>query len=345
MALSNCTMRQIGARLLRDEVQRRDSSVCRTCDDRAMALRSRPIIHTLGGTVAAGAVLGTAVLAYSLIEARSYRLRQVVAPVLAPGSNDLRVLHLSDLHLTPGQSDKIAWVNSLAELEPDFVVGTGDFLAHRDSVGPLANALGPLLQVPGAFVLGSNDYFSPGMSNPLAYLRGPSERDRGKPDLPWQELVSALSSGGWADLTNRHDMMTVNHDLIDMRGVDDPHITRDDYSAVAGPFDPTAALRLGVAHAPYLRVIDAMAADGADLILAGHTHGGQVCIPGYGALVTNCDLDTARVKGLSQHHESTMHVSAGLGTSPFAPIRLACPPEATLLRLVARESVADHIPA
>jgi len=302
-----------------------------------MPSRSVPIVRAIGGTVAAGAILGGAVLAYSLIEARSYRLRHVVAPVLAPGANELLVLHLSDLHLTPRQTDKLAWVNALADLSPDFVVGTGDFLAHPDSVAPLAAALGPLLEVPGAFVLGSNDYFSPGFANPLAYLRGPSDREQNEPDLPWQDLISVLSAGGWADLSNRHDMLTVNRDLIDMRGVDDPHIGRDDYSAVAGPFDPTAALRLGVTHAPYLRVIDAMAADGADLILAGHTHGGQVCIPGYGALVTNCDLDTKRAKGLSRHHDSTMHVSAGLGTSPFAPVRLACPPEATLLRLVPRD--------
>jgi predicted MPP superfamily phosphohydrolase len=88
-------------------------------------------------------------------------------------------------------------------------------------------------------------------------------------------------------------------------------------------------------------MIDAMAADGHDLIVAGHTHGGQVCVPFYGALVTNCDLDTARVKGLSQHtandRTSWLHVSAGLGTSPYAPVRFACRPEATLLTLTASD--------
>jgi uncharacterized protein len=295
--------------------------------------RARPTANFLAKSVAAGAVLGTAVVAYSLLEARSYRLREVTAPVLAPGAQELRILHISDLHMTPRQVDKVAWVRDLASLSPDFVVTTGDLLAHHDSVPSIGQALEPLLRIPGAFVLGSNDYFSPHLSNPLAYLWGPSERKRTVPDLPWTELISVLSSGGWADLSNRHDMMRVNGDLIDMRGVDDPHIDRDNYAAVAGPFDPTADLRLGVVHAPYLRVLDAMVADGADLILAGHTHGGQVCIPGYGALVTNCDLDTARVKGLSRHDSSYLHVSAGLGTSPYAPVRLACPPEATLLHL------------
>jgi uncharacterized protein len=80
-----------------------------------------------------------------------------------------------------------------------------------------------------------------------------------------------------------------------------------------------------------------MAYDGHDLIMTGHTHGGQVCVPFYGALVTNCDLDTRRAKGLSQHsaggRTAWLHVSAGVGTSPYAPIRFACPPEATLLTL------------
>ena len=136
---------------------------------------------------------------------------------------------------------------------------------------------------------------------------------------------------------------------IDVRGTDDPHIQRDQYDLVAGPYDADADLRLGVTHAPYRRVIDAMEADGADLVIAGHTHGGQLCVPFWGALVTNCDLPTAQAKGLSRvggadlagepgrggadGRGAFLHVSAGLGTSPFAPVRFACPPEATLLTL------------
>ena len=98
-------------------------------------------------------------------------------------------------------------------------------------------------------------------------------------------------------------------------------------------------LNVGVTHAPYLRLLDAMTADGMDLIFTGHTHGGQVCLPGYGALITNCDLDADRVKGPSTHtaggRTAQLHVSAGLGTSPYAPYRFACRPEVTLLTLTA----------
>ena len=88
-------------------------------------------------------------------------------------------------------------------------------------------------------------------------------------------------------------------------------------------------------HAPYLRVLDQFAADGYGLILAGHTHGGQLCLPFFGALVTNCQIDRSRVKGPSRWGAHTrLHVSAGIGTSPFAPARFCCRPEATPLTLV-----------
>ncbi|MBO1753384.1 metallophosphoesterase [Actinotalea sp. BY-33] len=294
----------------------------------------------------AAALAGAAGLTWSLVEARSYVLREVTVPVLAPGSAPLRVLHLSDLHLTPSQDDKIAWVRSLADLEPDLVVDTGDNMAHVDALPALLHALDPLLGTPGAFVMGSNDYYAPIPKNPARYLAPgrfpviPPERT-----LPAAELAATLRDAGWKDLTNRRDALTVGGQTIALAGVDDPHLDRDRFPA---PQDsPEADLRLGVTHAPYRRVLDAMHAEGSDLVLAGHTHGGQLCVPGYGALVTNCDLDTGRVKGLhgwpgarpdapGGADSTWLHVSAGLGTSPYTPVRFACRPEATLLTLTAR---------
>jgi predicted MPP superfamily phosphohydrolase len=125
---------------------------------------------------------------------------------------------------------------------------------------------------------------------------------------------------------------------IELVGVDDPHVERDDYRSVAGPIAPGADVHIGVTHTPASRVLDAMAADGFALLLAGHTHGGQVCVPGYGALITNCDLPPAMAKGLHRWpgSEAWLHVSAGLGTHPTAPYRFACRPEATILTLIPR---------
>ena len=103
-----------------------------------------------------------------------------------------------------------------------------------------------------------------------------------------------------------------------------------------GPANPAANLTLGLTHSPEPRVLDRFAADGYQLVMAGHTHGGQLCVPFYGAIVTNCELDRSRAKGPSRWGARTqLHVSAGIGTSPYAPLRFCCRPEATLLTLVA----------
>jgi uncharacterized protein len=305
----------------------------------------RKVLRTAAPVVGAGTVAGTALTAYAAWEARQYTLRRVSVPLLAPGSRPVRVLHLSDLHLTPGQTRKADWVRGLGELRPDLVIDTGDNLAHRDSVPVVRESLGSLLDVPGVFVLGSNDYFSPTLRNPLRYLLPDDHRrNTDVPQLPWPELRDTFTEAGWLDLTNTRARLQVGETTFGFAGVDDPHLEYDRLASVAGPADAGADVRLGVAHAPYLRVLDQFARDGYDAVIAGHTHGGQVCVPGVGALTTNCDLEPARAKGLHRHPASSrpgdpgsawLHVSAGLGTSPYARIRVACRPEATLLTLVA----------
>ncbi len=305
-----------------------------------------PPVRALRGLVGGGAAAGVALTAYAAWEARQYTLRRVEVPLLPEGARPLRVLHLSDIHMTPGQRRKQEWLAGLATLRPDLIVNTGDNLAHAASVPVVLDALGALLDVPGVFVFGSNDYFSPTVRNPLRYLLPDDGRRKvGPAKLPWPELREAFTAAGWADLTNRREVVKVGDLALAFAGVDDPHLRYDRLEDVAGPADAHADVRLGIAHAPYLRVLDQFAADGYDAVLAGHTHGGQVCLPGVGALTTNCDLDTGRAKGLHRHPAGSadgdpgstwLHVSAGIGTSPYARIRVACRPEASLLTLVPR---------
>jgi uncharacterized protein len=289
--------------------------------------------------VAGGAAFGYA----SVIERNWFALRRFEVPVLPPDAAPMRVLHISDIHLTPGRHRLLSWLRSLDALAPDLVVNTGDSIAHAQAVQPLLDALGPLLDRPGVFVYGSNDLYSPIPKNPFAYLRGPSQRrHRTIPDLPWAELGAGLAASGWMDANNARGRIKAGGLDIEVGGVHDSHIKRDRYQQIAGPTDPVADLRLGVLHSPEPRVMDLFAADGYDLLLAGHTHGGQVCLPGYGTLVTNCGIDRERASGLSRHpahgapDRPWLHVSAGLGTSPWAPVRFGCRPEATLLTLVPR---------
>lgn len=298
----------------------------------------------LARAAAAGALAGTAAVGYAVWEARWFTERYVELPVLPAGHRELRVLHFTDLHLTPMQGRKRAWIASLAALEPDLVIDTGDNIAHQRAVDPLLESLGPLLHVPGVFVFGSNDYFEPTLRNPVRYLLpDDGKRNTASPQLPWRRLRDELTGAGWLDLTNRSGRLEVLDSVLAFTGVDDPHLEYDDLAGVAGPAPADADLRVGVTHAPYLRVLDQFAADGYDVVFAGHTHGGQLCLPVKGTLVTNCDLEPARAKGLHRHPatsrpgdpaSSWLHVSAGAGTSPFTPVRFCCRPEATLLRLL-----------
>ena len=289
--------------------------------------------------LAAGvAVAGAAALAYAaLVERNLFTVRRLDVPVLAPDAEPLRVLHVSDLHLTPGQRRKQQWVAGLAALDPDLVVITGDNIAHPAAVPALAAAYAPLLRYPGAFVFGSNDYRGPVFKNPFGYFNRDREYVQGV-ELPVEDLRDLLTDAGWVDLNNARVLVKAGGRTVELVGVDDPHVERDEYAAVAGPVERTAEVHLALTHSPEPSVLDEMAADGFELLLAGHTHGGQVCVPGVGALVTNCGLDRRMAKGLHRWPEtpSWLHVSAGLGTSPTAPIRFACPPEASLLTLVPR---------
>ncbi len=297
----------------------------------------------IGKVVGRLALAGAACVAYgALIEARDFRVRRFTLPVLPAKAPQLRVLHVSDIHLLPRNKARREFLSTLAGLEPDLVVNTGDNIASAAALGPLLDGFGRLLDVPGVFVFGSNDYSAPSPINPLGYLARATTRENAHEDefLPTEELRAGLSAGGWQDLTERRTTMELLGVRLEFRGTDDAHHNRDDYSRVAGPAAPETDVSIGVTHAPYLRLLDAMTADGVDLILAGHTHGGQVCVPGYGALTTNCDLDTSRAKGVSRHdaagRSSWLHVSAGLGMSPYAPYRFACPPEVSLLTLLPR---------
>ena len=288
-------------------------------------------------------LLGAATFAYAAgYERHAFRLREVPVPVLPPGVPDIRLLHLSDIHMTPGQARKHDFVAGLAELAPDAVVVTGDNLSAPAGVPPMLSAFEPLLAFPGAFVLGSNDYYAARPKNPFKYFFANHKRVHGV-ENPWRDLVAGMTGAGWCDLTNRRTTLKLRSGVtVEVAGVDDPHLRRDDLSVADAPVDPAYPLHLALVHAPEPRALDRFAAAGFDLMLCGHTHGGQLRLPGYGAIVTNCGIDRARARGLSRYDRAWLHVSPGLGTSPYAPVRFACRPEATLLHLTARAPNYDR---
>lgn len=239
----------------------------------------------------------------------------------------LRVLHISDIHFAPTQKAKAGFLRELAQLKPDLVVNTGDNLGHPQAINPLLQALEPLLEYPGVFVNGSNDYSSPKLTNPLRYLAGPSKVENRERDLDTPRMIREFENAGWLNLNNQQGMLKIKDQKIDFVGVDDPHLGLDRMPQIE------SKNLIAVAHAPYLRVLDDFSSLGAKIIFAGHTHGGQLCLPGGKALITNCDLPTAQAQGVSKHKASWLHVSGGMGANIYTPVRLFCPPSATLLTI------------
>jgi predicted MPP superfamily phosphohydrolase len=286
---------------------------------------------------ALGAAGAGALLYGSLIERNAFTVRRFEVPVLDRGAAPIKVLHVSDLHITAGQQRKQAWVRSLADLRPDLVVNTGDTLAGTDAIPAVLNALEPLSAFPGVFVPGNNDYFAPRFRNPAVYFRPRQPGEAHGPPLPWPQLATAMTHAGWVDLTHVRTILPAAGQDIALTGTDDPHLRRADYDLVAGAASSDAVVRVGVTHSPEPYLLRRFAADGYDLVLAGHTHGGQVRVPFGPALVTNCGIERNRARWLHRWDERMyFHVSAGLGTNPYAPIRFCCRPEATLLTLVPR---------
>lgn len=277
------------------------------------------------------AVVAAGCVAYGvLVERRAFRLvRRDLAILPADGPETVRVLHLSDLHFVRGDARKARF---LASLPPaDVTVVTGDFLAEPQAVETAVEAVRATRgRLASWFVLGSNDYFVPRPTNPLSYLyRRNNRKPRSAQSGRWRELVDLLESDGWRDLTNLRAEVDLDGLPVELLGLDDAHIRRQDLRVAPR----RAPERFGVAvmHSPD-SAPEAVAC-GYPLVVAGHTHGGQVRLPLVGALVTNSHLPRRLASGLLRLGDGFVHVSPGLGTSKYAPFRFLCPPEATLLEL------------
>ena len=287
------------------------------------------------------AAAGTALALYGgLVERNLFTLRRFAVPVLDPGTPAVRVLHLSDLHLRAPQTRKRAWISDLARLEPDYVVNTGDTSSDPNGIPAIMQALGPLFDFPGAFVPGNNDYYAPRPKNPARYFLPNKVGDLShKRPMPWAELAGSMAGRGWLDLTHVRRTVQVNGVPIALAGTDDPHLRKARYAQIAGPAEPAAAVRIGVIHSPEPALLGAFAGDGYDLVLAGHTHGGQIRVPFGPAIVTNCGIDVHRARWLHQWDSHMwFNVCAGLGTNPWMPFRIGCRPEAVLLTLLPRDA-------
>jgi predicted MPP superfamily phosphohydrolase len=282
----------------------------------------------LGRAALAAGALG----AYSVYE--PYRFRLVTHRLETPAHQpEINILHLSDLHLK-GRDHKLArFVKGLASVENiDLIVATGDLIEDNSGIEPLIDCFSALNARLGCYyVLGSHDYHQSRFTSYAKYFTG-KKQPLAAPPAATDELEAGLAEHGWHALINSSATVQTSWGRLKLVGLDDPYLGRHDVNVIHR--DPDDALAIGLLHSP--EVVSEWFLAGFDLVVAGHTHAGQVRVPFYGALVTNCSLPTALAGGAHRVGGGWLHVSPGLGTGRFSPIRFNCRPEATVLELVHR---------
>lgn len=271
----------------------------------------------------------------TFVERHWFRRRDHVLDGVVPSGPPLTVLHIADTHLTPPDRRLRDHVAAMAdEVDADLVVATGDLLGAEGAEQATVDLLSPLTAdgTPGLVVLGSNDLYAPTPKSPLLYFTDPSARRIGA-RLATDEFVTGLEATGWQVLRDGWTTVTAGGRDLVVSGLDDPHLGAS--LPTADAVTPAAAgeLHLGLVHAPYVAALDLLVDVGSQVLLAGHTHGGQVRLPGIGALTANCDIPRRQARGLSRWRDRWLHVTPGLGQSCYAPYRFCCRPETSVLHL------------
>ncbi len=235
----------------------------------------------------------------------NYRIVEHAVPLphLPDAFDGFRILHLSDLHIE-GMIDKgQALQTVLATLQYDLCVLTGDFrfktYGSYDKTLSLMKELVSTLQAPFGVtgILGNHD---------------------------WLEMTPGLEAAGIRMLLNETQAIEKESDAIWLLGLDDMHYYETGDLGKAVKAAPTDVVRILLVHSP--EIIPEAYAAGMDLYLCGHSHGGQICLPGSQPIITHCRCPRSYKAGPWQHESMHGYTSRGVGTSLF-PIRLFCPPE------------------
>ena len=217
------------------------------------------------------------------------------------------LLQISDLHLDMDPDYLPALIERLRQVDYDICVMTGDFRAK--TYGDYAAALEGL------------EWVCPHIHRPVYAILGNHDSIR---------MVAAMEAMGITLLLNEAVALERDNALLYLAGIDDPHYFELDNFEKAAQSIPHEAVAILLSHSPepYRRAAHA----GFDLMLSGHTHGGQVCLPGGFALMMNADCPRRYCRGAWRYHTMQGYTSVGSGSS-IVDVRYNCLPEITLHHL------------
>ncbi|MDR2748886.1 MAG: metallophosphoesterase [Bifidobacteriaceae bacterium] len=272
--------------------------------------------------------------AYSFIETRLFKINRVKI-----NNNGIKILHISDIHLFPHQKRKLKFIRKLKKEELDFIICTGDSISSNNAINCLIDTMrdAGFDKIPGAFVLGSNDYFAPKISNPFQYFFGPSSRKSNYTDkkrLDTKRLIAGLEFLGWRFAEETQFEIKIKNKKLKIAGSFDYHFKKNsDIKNILENSKGKNEITIGITHAPYLEALKPFLENNTNFLFAGHTHGSQIRLPKIGALVTNSDIPKDKASGVFQMENSIVSISEGLGTSAYFPFRFLCRPAVTILEI------------
>ncbi|MEH2528518.1 MULTISPECIES: metallophosphoesterase [unclassified Bradyrhizobium] len=223
---------------------------------------------------------------------------------LPPAFANFTILHLSDLHADISVGAMQHLIGIVGNLEYDICVLTGDY--RGKTYGPFDPSLKSIREL-------------------TARLKGPVYGVLGNHDSIY--MVPALEEMGIRMLFNECETISRQNSQIYLAGIDDAHFYRTDDIAKAAKRIPSGAFSILLSHTP--EVYSEAANAGFNLMLSGHTHGGQLCLPGGIPIKLEARLPRSMGAGAWHHGRMVGYTSVGAGTS-LLPVRLNCPPEITL---------------
>ena len=249
-----------------------------------------------------------------LFEPNNLQVEELIIKIenLPQSFNGTRIVHLTDFHSRYFGNREKKVLQIVDSLEPDFVFITGDFIDYTtenlESCQKFWRVLGEKYEDKIFGVMGNHEYWNPNSSS----------------------LEQLLNDSGIVILNNENKKITGSDDYIYLIGVDDPDTGYDNLARAIKNIDEENTPKILLAHSP--EIIEDIDEKDINLILVGHTHGGQIKIPFIRPIWVPTKYHGKYAHGLFKINDSYLYVNRGIGIGKL-PIRFNCPPEITLIKL------------